>query len=65
MRFTFTVEVEVERIEGKFASREELADQIYEALDQAQLDSVEGDAGGQYEVTAWEIDEVPQERKRR
>lgn len=64
MRFTFTVEVEVERIEGKFASREELADQIYEALAQAQLDSVEGGMGGQYEVTVWEVDEAPQERKR-
>lgn len=66
MRFTFTVEVEVERVEGKFASRDEIADVIAEALGEANPENIDGigtDGGGEYEVTLWEVDEAPQEKK--
>jgi hypothetical protein len=35
VRYTFLVEVEVERTEGKFASREDLAGQLLEELEGA------------------------------
>lgn len=57
MRFVFTVEVEVRRIEGKFATRDELAFHIQEALEQADPVSLEGDNGGGYEVVSWEVNE--------
>lgn len=60
MTFTFTVTVEVERTEGKFATREELAEQILEALESAVPDQLEGENGGQYEVQSFEV--VEQER---
>ena len=37
MRFTFTVEVEVERSEGRFASRDEIGGQLSEAIESADL----------------------------
>jgi len=55
MRFTFTVEASVERTEGKFASRDEIAEAITEWLDGANEGSVEGENGGQYEVTDWVV----------
>lgn len=55
MRFTFTVEVEVERREGKFASRDEITDRLREEIEGAQPSEVEGDNGGIYEVTAFEV----------
>lgn len=68
MQFTFTatVEIEVERSEGKFASRDELAEQlleaIQEALDSADPGSLEGEMGGQYEVTMFEATVEEQEQ---
>jgi hypothetical protein len=58
MRFVFQVEIEVERTEGKFASRDELSEQLAEAIESADPGSVEGDNGGQYEVIAFEVSEV-------
>lgn len=68
MQFTFTatIEVEVERSEGKFASRDELAEQlleaIQEALDSADPGSLEGEMGGQYEVAMFEATVEEQEQ---
>ena len=56
MRICFTVEVEVERTEGKFASKDELADQILEAIEQADPSNLDGDEGGQYEVSGWTVE---------
>jgi hypothetical protein len=64
MHFTFTVEVDAERTEGKFASRDELAEQIQEALESADPGSLEGDNGGQYELT-WEVEEQEQKPRKR
>lgn len=82
MRFTYkvtaTVEVEVERTEGKFASRDELGEQLLQAveevaneLENADPGSLEGEYGGQYEVVEWSVDvqveeeEQPKPVKRR
>jgi hypothetical protein len=68
MRFTFTVEVEVERTEGKFASRDEVAEQITDALDSANPGSVDGigaDGMSTYEVTDWSVEEQPQPKRAR
>lgn len=59
MKFRFQVEIEVERIEGKFATRDELGEQLLEAIESADPGSVEGDNGGQYEVILFETTEVP------
>jgi hypothetical protein len=58
MRFTFTVEVEVQRNEGKFATRDELAEQLREAIEGADPGSLEGENGGQYETTDWSVNDT-------
>jgi len=55
MQFTFTVNATVERTEGKFASRDEIEAQLQEALDSANPETCEGENGGQYEVTEWDV----------
>lgn len=55
MRFEYTVTVEVQRTEGKFASRDELDEQIREALASADPGQVDGENGGVYEVVEWEV----------
>lgn len=55
MFLQFTVQVEVERLEGKFATREEIENALLEALESANPDTVEGDEGGQYEVTSFDV----------
>jgi hypothetical protein len=54
--FTFKVTVEVERVEGKFASRDEIMEQLADALESADPGAVSGDNGGEYEVTSWAVD---------
>lgn len=58
MQFTFTVSVEVNRTEGKFASRDELEEQLIEEISGADPGQLEGENGGQYEVTNWEVTSV-------
>lgn len=55
MRFVFNVEVEVERSQGKFASKDEIKDQLEQAIADADPGSITGDAGGEYETTVWEV----------
>ena len=55
MKFTYTVEVEVERTEGKFASRDDIGEQIADELLNADPGNVTGENGGEYEVTSWEV----------
>ena len=62
MKFLFEIEVEVERDEGKFASRDELSAQIQEAIEGADPGSLEGDNGGQYSTTSWGVSEVEQKK---
>lgn len=57
-RFTFTVEVEVNRTAGKFASRDEMADAIREAIegaDPGELDGLGPDGETNYTVDSWEV----------
>lgn len=65
MRFTFTVEVEVQRDEGKFASRDEIAEQLRDAIESADPGSLEGGEGGQYSTCGWDVDEQPQPKRKR
>jgi hypothetical protein len=68
-RFRFVVEVELERTEGKFAGRDEMADAIQNALDDAnpsQVDGIGNDGTSTYEVVGWDVaeEEVPKPAKR-
>jgi hypothetical protein len=65
VRFEFIVSVEVERIEGKFASRDELAEQIQEALDNADPGELEGEAGGSYQTVTWGVQEEAQQKAKK
>lgn len=67
MDFTFTVTVEVERQEGKFASRDEIATILAERLAEAEesIDGVGADCASTYEVVNFEVAEVPQPKRRR
>lgn len=56
MMFEYTVRVQVERMEGKFATKDELSEQIEDALEQAAPPSLEGENGGQYDITEWEVE---------
>jgi hypothetical protein len=58
MKFSFTVEVEVERVQGKFASRDEILEQLQEVVEGADPGSVDGvgaDGDSEYEVVNWEV----------
>lgn len=60
MSFKFTIEVEVERVSGKFASKDEIADQIREALDSADpgtISNVGADSDSEYEVVNWSVED--------
>ena len=65
MNFTFTVNVTVERTEGKFASRDDIAAQIQAALEGADEGSWTGENDGQYETSNWSVEEVEQPRRGR
>jgi hypothetical protein len=55
VQFTFTINVTAERSEGKFASRDEIGDAILDELEGADPSTVDGEAGGVYEITEWEV----------
>jgi hypothetical protein len=59
MRYVFLVTVEVERSEGKFATRDEIGEQIAEALTDADPGDLTGENGGAYTVTMWEVATEP------
>jgi len=63
MEFHYTVRVLVDRTEGLFASREEIAEQIREELEAAEPGALEGEEGGVYEVTEFEVEEVEAKRR--
>jgi len=63
MEFHYTVRVLVERTEGLFATRDEIADQIREELELAEPGALEGEEGGVYEITEFEVEEVEVKRR--
>lgn len=56
--FTFTITVEVERTEGKFASRDEIAEKIAEELKGADPGTIDTDEGASYEVTSFDVQQA-------
>jgi hypothetical protein len=58
MRYNFTVNVEVERAEGKFATRDEIGELIRQSLDEADPGEMQGENGGNYVVTTWDVTET-------
>lgn len=60
-RFTFVVTVEVERESGKFAPRDEIAEQIsewLEAADEGQVCGIGADGESDYDVTNWSVEQT-------
>lgn len=56
--FKFTVTAVMERTQGKFATREEMADHLREAIEGADPGDFYADEGGEYEVTEWEVEDA-------
>lgn len=59
--FKFLVTVEVERTQGKFASRDEIYGELETALLDANPSEIYGignDGNSDYEVTMWEVEET-------
>lgn len=68
MRFTFTVEIELNRTEGKFATRDEVGEQILEMIEGADPGSIDGvgpDSSSSYEVASWDVTEQEQPKRQR
>jgi|GEM_PF-4973209 len=57
MKFQIRVGVEVEHVEGKFASREEIFEQLRDEIQSADPGTVECDGGGCYDVVTFEVEE--------
>lgn len=58
MKFTFTIEVEVERESGKFASRDDVEEALrteLEGADPGQVDGVGSDGDSVYTVASWDV----------
>ncbi len=65
-RFTFTVNVEVTRTSGKFASRDEIAEALIEEIEGADPSSIYNlgaDGESEYEIDSWEVEEIPDPAK--
>jgi hypothetical protein len=61
MKFTYTVEVEVERDYGLFASRDEISEEIKDALEGADPGEVSGvgaNGDSTYSVVSFDVTEV-------
>lgn len=55
-RFKFIVEVELERTEGKFVSREDMAQELMDAIESSDPGSIDVDESS-YEVTDFSVNE--------
>lgn len=64
---SFTIDAEVERVQGKFASREDLeaVQEWLENANEGQIDGVGADGDSEYEVTNWEVAPVEQPKRQR
>ena len=65
MRFEFSVSAEVERSEGKFASRDEIAQVLQEWLENCNEGEITTDNDATYTVDDWAVDEQEQPKRRR
>lgn len=60
MRFAYLVTADVERIEGKFAGRDEVGEELSSTLentDPGQVDGLGPDGTSSYEVQSWDVSE--------
>jgi hypothetical protein len=67
VRFAFLVEIEMERQQGKFESRETIGTELAELLE-VDPGSIEGENGGTYDCTSWTVteqEEPPRPRRPR
>jgi hypothetical protein len=61
IRFTFTVTVELQHEQGKFAPRDEIAEQLLESLNDADPMTLYGlgaDSDSTYNTVSWETEEA-------
>ena len=69
MHFEFLVSVDAERIQGKFATKDEVQEAIQAMLDEANPGSLDGlgpDGSTEYEIADWSVDfQEPAPKKRR
>lgn len=66
MDFEFKVTVSVTRESGKFATRDEVAEQIIEAISDADPGSIDGigaDGETTYSVESFEVEEIPRGKR--
>lgn len=65
MRFDITLAVEVDRVSGRFVTRDDIEAALIEAVEQANPSSIDVDES-EYEVTDWAVAvEAPAPRKRK
>ena len=67
-RFRYVIDVECERTEGKFASRDEIGEQIEQMLNDANYGTIDGigaDGTSSYEIVDWSVSEEPIEKPKR
>jgi hypothetical protein len=66
MVFEFKITLEVERTQGKFASREEIAECAIEQLEGAEpyIGGIGADGETEYDVTLFEVEEIIEKRTR-
>lgn len=55
---TYKIIATLDHVSGKFASKEEISSQILDELENLSIGILEGDNGGEYEITGWEITEL-------
>ena len=59
MKIQFTVDIEIERIQGKMVTKDELADEILESIEAANPSSLSGlgpDSNSEYEITDYVVE---------
>lgn len=55
--FKFVVEVSLNRTQGKFAPRDDLGEEIRQAIDDANPGSINAGDDGEYDVESWDVSE--------
>ena len=59
--FTLKVSVELNRVSGKFASRDEMLEALIgmvEGADEGQVDGIGADGESNYTIDMWEVEEL-------
>lgn len=64
MEFVFEIRATADYQQGKFASRDDLSEQIQSELESADPGSLTSENDGEYEISNWEVEEIPQVKPR-